>query len=282
MIAGALYALVAAGFSLVYSTTRAVHFAHGAVVAAGAYAMYFFFAQLSLGFWPAAVLAVAVAAVLGYAVNWLVYRPLRGRGATPLILLLAGFAALVVIESLLLLAFGADVKVVSVFPVARGMDVLGAIITPLQLVIIAVAIVLLAGLYLFMNHSRLGKSLRAVASNRVLAEVRGISVDSAYSKAFLVASAIAGAAGILAGMEYNLEPTMGTGLIIKGFTGAIVGGVGSVTGAVLGAVLLGIAENVAAWYLPSGYKDAVAFVLLFVFLIFRPQGILGVNKGARN
>ncbi|OIO25832.1 hypothetical protein AUJ14_03340 [Candidatus Micrarchaeota archaeon CG1_02_55_22] len=281
IIAGAIYALVAAGFALVYSTARFVHFAHGAIVAGGAYALFFFFERLAIGFWPAAVLAIAVAALLGWVCNELVYKPLRHRGATPLILLLAGFALLVLIESLLLLIFGADVKVIRVLPVERGMDFFGAIITPLQVVIVVVAALLLVGLHAFMSFTRLGRSLRAVASNKVVAQIRGISVEATYAKAFLLASAIAGVAGILVGMEYNLEPTMGTSLVIKGFTGAIVGGVDSVPGAILGALLLGVAENVAAWYLPSGYKDAVAFVLLFLFLLFKPNGIMGSNKGAR-
>ena len=99
-----------------------------------------------------------------------------------------------------------------------------------------------------------------------------------FDYSFAIGSAIAGVAGILVGLEQNLEPTMGTNLIIKGFTGAIIGGVNSVPGSVLGSFLLGFAENFGIWYLPSGYKDAIAFVILFAFLLFRPQGILGVNK----
>ena len=95
---------------------------------------------------------------------------------------------------------------------------------------------------------------------------------------FILASAVAGVAAVLIALEQNLEPNMGFGLIIKGLTGAIIGGVGSVHGAVLGSLLLGLVENIGIWYLPSGYKDAIAFSLLFLFLLFRPQGILGVKK----
>ena len=120
--------------------------------------------------------------------------------------------------------------------------------------------------------------MRAVADNKDVAEIVGISSEKIYSWAFIVGSAIAGVAGILIGLETNLMPTMGTALIIKGFAAAIIGGIGSVPGAILGSFLLGLAENFGIWYLPSGYKDAIAFVILFIFLLFLPQGILGKKK----
>ena len=120
--------------------------------------------------------------------------------------------------------------------------------------------------------------MRAVADNKEMAEVVGISSERIYSLAFVVGSAIAGVAGILVGLEQNLEPMMGTNLMIKGFTGAIIGGIGSVPGAILGSFLLGFAENFGIWFLPSGYKDAIAFVILFIFLLFKPQGILGIRN----
>ena len=129
-----------------------------------------------------------------------------------------------------------------------------------------------------MKKTKIGKAMRAVADNKEMAEVVGISSERIYSLAFVVGSAIAGVAGILVGLEQNLEPMMGTNLMIKGFTGAIIGGIGSVPGAILGSFLLGFAENFGIWFLPSGYKDAIAFIILFIFLLFRPQGILGIKK----
>ncbi len=281
LIAGAIYALVAAGFSLIYSTNKFVHFAHGAVVAASAFFCYALFSQYGVTFWIAAPLTVIFAALLGFAINRTVYRPLRERGASSLILLVAGFAVLVFFESLLQLVFGADVKVINLLPIARGIDVLGAIITPLQIAIIAITFALLVGLFLLMKHTQLGRTLRAVASNKSVAQVRGVNPEATYDTAFLIGSAIAGVAGILVGLEQNVDPTMGSSLIIKGFAAAIIGGVGNVYGAILGALLLGIVENFGAWYLPSGYKDAVAFAVLFVFLLFKPNGILGINYGNR-
>ena len=129
-----------------------------------------------------------------------------------------------------------------------------------------------------MKKTKLGKAMRAVSNNKDVAEIVGINSETIYSWSFIIGSAIAGIAGILICLEQNLEPTMGTGLIIKGFTAAIIGGIGNVYGAVLGALLLGLAENFGILYLPSGYKDAIAFIILFVFLLFRPQGLFGTKK----
>jgi branched-subunit amino acid ABC-type transport system permease component len=129
-----------------------------------------------------------------------------------------------------------------------------------------------------MKKSKIGKAMRAVSDNKDVAEIVGISSERIYNWSFIIGSAIAGIGGILVGLEQNLQPTMGTNLMIKGFTAAIIGGIGSPFGAVLGSYLLGFSENFGIWYLPSGYKDAIAFVILFIFLLFRPQGILGKKK----
>ena len=123
--------------------------------------------------------------------------------------------------------------------------------------------------------------MRAVADNLELAKINGINTKKVQYIGFGIGSALAGLAGVLIALEQNVNPTMGTGLMLKGFTGAIIGGITSLPGAVLGSYLLGIIENFGIWYLPSGYKDAIAFVLLLLFLLVRPQGILGIKKGVR-
>jgi branched-chain amino acid transport system permease protein len=162
------------------------------------------------------------------------------------------------------------------------MDVLGAIITPLQLIIIATSVFLFIFLMIFMKKTKIGKAMRAVSDNKEVAEILGIPSEKIYAYSFVIGSLIAGIAAILVGMEQNIEPTMGTNLMVKGFTGAILGGIGSVPGSVLGSLLLGIIENLGIIYLPSGYKDAIAFLILFIFLLFRPQGILGIKKGGEH
>ena len=277
LIAGATYALVASGFSLIYSTCKFVHFAHGAVIAFSAYILYFLFSVIGLNFGFSVVLAIAFASLLGYGMN-IVYNKLRQRKVSSVILLIASFALLILIESLILLLFGADVKTIGYIKVAKGLEIFGAIITPLQIFIIVASFILLILLFYFMKKTKMGKAMRAVSDNKDVAEIVGISSEKIYSWSFIIGSAIAGIAAILISLEQNLEPMMGTSLMIKGFTGAIIGGIGSVPGAILGSLLLGFSENFGSWFLPSGYKDAIAFVILFLFLLFRPKGILGVKR----
>jgi len=278
LIAGAIYALVSSGFSLIYSTNKFVHFAHGSTIAFSAYMLYLFFAILKFNFGFSVILAVILASILGLGMNFIVYRALRKRKAAELILLIASFGLLILFESLILIFFGADVKTIDYIKVAKGMEFFGAIITPLQIVIIIVSFMLLVSLFFLMKKTKIGKAMRAVSDNRDVAEIVGISSEKIYNWSFVIGSAIAGIAGVLVALEQNLDPTMGTGLVIKGFTAAIIGGIGSVPGAILGAFLLGLVENFGIWFLPSGYKDAIAFVLLFIFLLFRPNGILGKKK----
>ena len=275
LIAGAIYALVASGFSLIYSTCKFIHFAHGSTVAVAAYFLYLFFSLIGLNFWLAVILTIVFTAGFGWLVNKIIYQELRKRKASNVILLIASVALLILLESLILLFFGADVKTIGYLKIAKGVEFLGAIITPLQIVIIISSLILFILLFFFIKKTKIGKAMRAVADNRDVAEIVGISAKKIYAWSFVIGSAIAGIGGILVGLEQNLEPIMGTNLIIKGFTGAIIGGVGSVPGAILGSFLLGLAENFGIWFLPSGYKDAIAFIILFIFLILRPQGILG-------
>lgn len=278
IIAGAIYALVASGFSLIYSTNKFVHFAHGGVIALSAYFFFWLFSNLGFNFYLAVLIAILFSAFLGYLLNQIFYKPLRAKKSSSSILLIVSIAILILLESLILMFFGADVKTIGHIKVAKGLEFMGAIITPLQIVIVAVSVVLLIFLWFFMKKMKIGKAMRAVADNKDVAEIIGISSEKIYSWSFVVGSAIAGIAAILISLEQNLEPTMGTNFMIKGFTAAIIGGIGSVPGAILGSFFLGFSENFGIWFLPSGYKDAIAFMILFAFLLFRPQGILGIKR----
>jgi len=273
IIAGAIYALVASGFSLIYSVTKFMHFAHGAVLALGAYFMYTFAVASGMHFWLAVLLTIAFSGIAGALTNWIVYLPLRKRKASAAVLLIASIALMTFLNALVLGIWGADVKTI---PTRNPVfDVLGARVTFIQIIIIAVSAVLLLGLWLLMKKTTLGKAMRAVADNNEVAQTVGINPERIYTYTFIIGSVLAGVAGILIGIEQNLYPQMGVSLIIKGFTGAVIGSLVSVPGSVLGSLILGLAENIGIWWLPSGYKDAIAFVLLFIFLLFKPSGLLG-------
>ena len=279
LIIGSIYALVACGFSLIYSTNKFMHFAHGTSVIVSAYILYWLFTLLGIPFFLSCILTVILAGALGLLMYRLIYLPMQRRKSSNVILLIASVGILILFENLILLIFGARVRTIGLIKVAKGMEFMGAVITPLQIIIILTSVILLILLYLFMKKTRLGRNMRAVADNKELASIIGINQRRIADYSFIIGSMLAGIAGILIGLEQNLLPTMGTMLMIKGFTGAVIGGITSVPGAIVGSYLLGIAENFGIWYLPSGYKDAIAFVLLFIFLLFKPTGFFGLDKG---
>lgn len=281
IIAGAYISLVAAGFSLIYATNRFAHFAHGAVLAFGAYTLYTLFALLGLHFLVAAIGTILLTGLLGVLVYKVVYVRLKKRNASSAILLIASLGLMILIENILLAVFGPQVKSIGLLQATRGVEVFGAIVTPVQIGIVVASIVLLILLWLFVRYTKQGTIMRAVANNPELARTTGINTDRVQTMGFFIGSAIAGAAAVLIALEQNVFPMMGTNLIIKGFAGAVIGGIHSLPGAVLGSYILGLAENIGIIWLPSGYKEAIVFVLLLVFLIIRPHGILGINKGVR-
>lgn len=273
LIAGSLYGLVAASFSLIYSTNRFAHFAHGGVIISSGYFLFWLTNTLQLNLLLSAILTVVFAGLLGVCLNLFVYLPLRKRDASNSILLIASVVTLTIMQSVLTLLFGSSIKSFNYPGLHEPMGFLGAYMTPIQIVIVLSAIAMVTLLSIFLKKARLGKTLRAVAENPKLAETIGISTVSTYNWSFFIGSALGGVAAIFIALEQNLLPSMGIGLVIKGFAGAVIGGLGSVTGAVYGSLIIGAAENIGVWFFPSGYKDAITYVLLFVFLLVRPSGL---------
>ena len=139
------------------------------------------------------------------------------------------------------------------------------------------ALIFFAALWIIIKKTKLGKAMRALADNKDVAQVVGINPEKIYNYTFVIASVMAGVSGILIGLEQNLYPRMGILIIVKGFVSSVVGGLGSVPGAIIGGLFVGLAENLGIIYLPSSYKDVISFTVMLIFLLFRPQGILGVK-----
>jgi len=281
LVAGSIYALVASGFSLIYSTNKFVHFAHGGVIVLSSYFLFWVSSIIGWNFYIAIPLTIFFASLLGYLINKVFYKPLRTRKASASVLLVASVAILILLESIALLLFGADVKTVALPWNNQSINIGNAFITPLQITILLTTAILFVALHMLMKKTKLGKAMRAVADNKDVAEILGISSEKIYSGTFIIGSAIGGIAAVLVSLEQNITPLMGITLIIKGFTGSIIGGIGSVPGVILGSLLLGFAENFGTWFLSSGFKDAIAFVLLFIFLLIKPHGIFGVKNNQK-
>jgi len=277
IIAGSIYALIAIGFTVIYRTVKFFHFAHGIVYTAGAYFAYTLIISLHLNFALSFFLAIALAAILGVAIDRLVYYPLRQQKASNLIFLLASFGVVIFIQNLIQLIYGAQILTIRTGPIKEGHHFLGAVITDIQILILAVSIILMIFLWLFIQKTKLGKAMRAVSDDPIAANVVGINPERIILTSFAIGSALAGAAGILISFETNIEPTMGFSALLKGIIASIIGGIGSIPGAVLGGFFLGLAENFGIWKISAGWKDCIAFAILIIFLLLKPRGILG-NK----
>ncbi len=275
LVTGALYALAASGFSLIYSTGRFMHFAHGSAILASGYLLFTLHQLWHFPFSLGVMLTIPLTGLFGFSLYRLVYAPLQKKNASNVILLIAGVALLIFFQNLCLLIFGSRVKTFDLIAVAQGIDVFGAVITPLQIGVVAAALILFVLLFFFIQKSSWGRKLRAVADHPDLAEIIGMDQRRIVGLAFFVGSCLAGVAGILIALERNLTPAMGAPLMVSAFIGAVLGGLDDVPGAVIGCLLLGLIESLAVFLLPSGYREAVSFGILFLFLIFRPQGLFG-------
>lgn len=283
IIAGSIYALIAIGFAVIYHTVKFFHFAHGVVYAAGAYFAYTLIISLHLNFAISFFLSIVLASFLGIAIDKFVYYPLRKQNASNLIFLLASFGVFIFLQNLIQLIYGAQILTIRTGTIKEGHQLsvfgyqLGAVITDIQIMILAVSIILMILLWLFIQKTKLGKAMRAVSDDAVAANVVGINPERIILISFAIGSALAGAAGILISFETNIEPTMGFSALLKGIIASIIGGIGSIPGAVLGGFFLGLAENLGIWKISAGWKDSIAFAILIIFLLLRPWGLLGTK-----
>ncbi len=277
LIAGSIYALAAAGFALVYYVLKFQYFSHGAIISIGAYMFFLFLNIMGLNYVLAGILAIVVSIIAALITNWLIYRPMRKRKATTTTILIASVVVLMFVSSLMLALFGASTKTLSLSNRNITFDLGVFTITAIQISIIILALALFFLLWAVMKKTRLGKAMRAIADNKDVAQVVGINPEKIYNYTFIISAVLGAVAGILIGLEQNLYPKMGVIIIIKGFIGSVVGGLGSVPGSIIGGLFIGIIENVGVWFLPTGYKDVISFSIMLLFLIFRPRGILGVK-----
>jgi len=275
IIAGSIYALVAIGYTMVYGVLKFINFAHGDLAMVGAYITFFLVKFVGLPILPSIGIALIAVAFLGILIEKIAYKPLRD--APRLAPLITAIAVSIFLQSAVMLLFGARNKTISLVT-TKGLMFLGAYITPIQIVIVVTSIVLMILLNLYIKHAKLGKAMRATADEMTMASVVGIQVDRVISYVFGIGSGLAAVAGILIALETNLSPTMGFVLGIKAFAAAVVGGIGSVRGAMVGGFIIGFAENFGIWYIPTGYKHSVAFMILVLVLLIRPSGIFGMKS----
>ncbi|MCI0532617.1 branched-chain amino acid ABC transporter permease [bacterium] len=275
IVAGSLYALIAMSFNLIYGVTRFFNLAHGAIAAVGGYGAYAVLHLWNGSVFLAILFGILCAGIVAFSLDKIVYMPLRARRASQMVLLVASLGVFTVMQAVLAILFGSVFRSLSnKTPDTYAFFGTSGIITETHIFMIAIAILAFAALYFTLKATLWGRAVRAISDDSEVAKMVGIDTDAITGQVFFAGSAIAGLAGILVGFDTGLEPTMGLLLLLKGIIAAIVGGIGSVSGAFVGAFLLGFAENFGILYVAAEWKDAIAFGLLIVFLLWRPRGLI--------
>ncbi len=277
---GSVYALFALGFTLVFGVLGVINLSHGGVFMWGAYTALALLTWFSLPLWVALPAGILCAGCLGLLIDVLILKPLRNRQATHLMPMIATIGATILMTSLAQGIFGADNQryPANLFPDLE-FQWGGIRLTLLQTSIIVLSLLLTAAMVWILNKTRTGLALRAIAESRQASALLGIPVERLFHLTSFMAAALGGAAGILIGLSFNaISPFMGQPMLHKGIAAVILGGLGDVRGAVLGGFFLGASEVFAVTFFSSDYRDAFSFGLLFLMLLWRPQGLFGTGK----
>lgn len=275
LVIGAVYALAALGYSMVYGMIRMMNFAHGDILMFGTY-LTLTFTLLGLPFYFALPLGVITGVAVALVVARFAYMPLLNRPRNALVLTSVGASFL--LENVAQLIWGASVQPFPRPSILSSQSHLigGAVVTDFQITILIVLVISMVLLTFFVRYTRLGIAMRATSSNMLASRLMGIPARFIVYVTFAIGSVMAVLGGVLIGIYYNsVWPTMGFNLGLVAFSASILGGIGSLPGSVLGGLFMGIAESLGATYISSGFRGAVAFIVLILILLIRPSGILG-------
>ncbi|BFJ83948.1 branched-chain amino acid ABC transporter permease [Ruthenibacterium sp. CLA-JM-H11] len=273
---GSVYAIIALGYTMVYGIAKMLNFAHGDVIMVGGYIVFIAMNNLGLPAVVSVMISMVVCTILGIVIERIAYKPLRN--APSLAVLITAIGVSYLLQNLALLIWGSAPKsftsVVSIQPLKLMGGALT--ITGEALVTILVSVVIMIALTLFINRTRMGRSMLAVSEDRGAAQLMGINVNATISLTFAIGSALAAIAGALLCSAYPiLQPTTGAMPGIKAFVAAVFGGIGSIPGAMIGGILLGVIENLSKAYISAQLADAIVFGVLIVVLLVKPTGIMG-------
>ncbi len=275
---GSIYALIALGYTMVYGIVKLINFAHGDVFMIGSFVGFYSITILELSLIPALLISMATCALLGVIIEKIAYKPLRN--ATRIAALITAIGVSLLIEYGFIYIRGAQSEAYpdNVVP-STNLDIFGVTINSKALLIFSIAIILMIILQIIVHKTMIGKAMRAVSHDADAARLMGINVDNTISATFAIGSALAGAAGVVFGIYYlKIEPLMGIMPGLKAFVAAVLGGIGIIPGAMVGGLLLGVIESLVSAFGASSWRDGVAFIVLILILIFRPQGLFGKNK----
>jgi branched-chain amino acid transport system permease protein len=271
LLLGATYSLLGIGLTLVFGLMNVVNFAHGEFYTLGAYAAFAALALASVHFFLAIPLAIVAGALAGAVCERVLLRPLRAQSIDTVMLVMIGLW--IAMQNAELLGWGGVAKSVPT-PFPTEPVVLGAVsVAPLRIFVFLVSGLLILGAHLLLSRTKLGRAMRATFQDRETAALMGVSIERIHTVTFAFGAGLAAAAGALLGPVFLLYPSMGDLASLKAFSVVILGGLGNFGGAALGGLVLGIAEELGAGYISSGYRDAVGFLMIVAVLLLRPSGL---------
>lgn len=271
LVLASLYAIIALGYNFLYSMNRFFDMTYAAYMVLGAYG-YFAIHQIRLGMPISILLTLLFVGIVAYVCERFLYATLRDRQSTTVVLMVTSLGALTIVQGIIAMVFTSNIQVLR--PSSTVFHLGDVVLTDIHITTIVCALLMYGATWYVLKKTKLGVQLRAVSDNEELARASGINVLSIRRVGTVVASLIGAVAGILYGMDTSIEPLMGLGLLLKGIIAAIIAGLGSITFGILGALLLATTENMAVWFISGEWKDAVAFLILILVLLVRPQGIL--------
>ena len=269
---GGVYVLIALGLTTVFGILGIAHFAHGSISMFGGYLTFFLVVMQGFPVVVAILVALVVGLLLGVVIEFLAYRPVRKASHINAFIVALGLTMMV--EGLNLHFFGHE-QVVIPTNLSQVFNIGGVTIPELRLYVILAAAFLIIAMTLFVEKTKTGQAIRAVAENRDAAILMGVNVNTIPLVVFSISTALGVAAGVMVGSLFAIAPGIGEGLVVKGFAVLILGGLGSIPGAIIGGLVLGITEALAAGFISSAYKDVIAFVVMILVLLFRPEGLMG-------
>ncbi|MCF6093935.1 branched-chain amino acid ABC transporter permease [Microaerobacter geothermalis] len=274
---GSIYAIVALGYTLVFGVLEIINMAHGAIFMFGAFIGLMMITTFKVPLWIAMIGAIIVTAFLGLLMERIALNPLRRRaGVSHLAPLISTIGVSIILENLAHKLFGAETQPFPVSFAEISYEIGNVKIYLVQITIFFISVALMVGLQIWLGKTKAGKALRATAENMETAGLLGVNTGRMITLTVVIASAMGGIAGVLVGMAFNaVSPQMGLSMGLKGLAIIILGGMGNVNGAMVGGLILGITEVFSVAYGDSGYRDAIAFLIIIVILLVRPQGIFG-------
>ena len=286
LVLGGIYALIAVGYTMVYGIIQLINFAHGEIFMFGAYIALMLITVFGIPFWIALPLSMILCGILGMLMDLVAYRPLRN--APRLSALITAIGMSLALQNLARMIWSArplqfpTEALPAIFLSQNAISLPGGATLPYRDVfIIALALVLMITLNRLIYLTKIGKAMRACAQNQVAANLMGIRTNQVIAITFIIGSALGAVAGVMVGLREVVTPTMGYYKGVAAFAAAVLGGIGNITGAMLGGIIIGIAEVIGAGYISSGYRLAIAYIIMIGVIVIRPSGLFGKSTGHR-